>query len=135
MDLEEDDFKIQRIFDDYIQRHTEMQNIKKDIQQYQKQYKHRVDILKMQQKEAEETVLSYLEKHQLPGIRKGDFILMAEGKSIPLKKKSKKDRIQSILQTYQIDIKSPLAQDLSSLVENTKQDGSRMKYIKCKEYH
>jgi len=132
---EEDEYKIHRLLDGYLHNHTEIQSIKQDIQEYQKQFKNRLDDLKKQQKQTEDDILNYLEQHQLPGIRKGDFIILADEKPIPVKKKSQKERIQSILQTYQIDSKSQLAQDLNNIFQRSSSDQSnRMKYIKCKQY-
>jgi len=125
------DYNIHRLLEDYIQHHTEIINIRKDIQNYQKQYKNRLEYLKKHQLQSETEILKYLEQNQLPGIKKGDFVIMADEKPIQIKKNSKKEKIQSIFKNYQIDSNSQLAQDITNMVIQSRSN-DKIKYIKCK---
>jgi hypothetical protein len=124
---------IQSVLENYVQNYTEIQNIRKDIKNFQKQYKNRLETLKKEQLQKEETMIKYLEDNNLPGIRKGDFVILAEEKPVIIKRKSKKEKVENILSSYQIDTNSQLAKDISNLLLKSK-GTDKIKYIKCKQF-
>jgi len=128
----ESDGKIHRLIDDYIANYTETTNIRKDIQNYHKQFKNRLDQLKKDQTKIQTDIIKYLEDNNLPGIRRGEFIILAEEKQKQIKKTSREEQIKSLLNEYQIDYKSQLAQQITNIVTQTRSD-EKIKYIKCKQ--
>jgi hypothetical protein len=103
---------IQSTFNAFIQNHNELDKIRKDISAYQKQFKNRVDQLKKENGENEKILLKYLEDNKLPGIRSGDFLLLADEKPLPYNKQFKEQKIQTIFQSHQIDSNSKIYKDV-----------------------
>lgn len=132
--MESSDNKIQRLLENYFQTFNEIQNIKKDILNYNKQFKNRLDFLKKNQSQIEVEMLNYLEENNLPGIRNGDYIIMADEKPKQIRKKNfKQEKIQTIFKNYQIDANSQLAQDITNVIIKSNSD-DKIKYIKCKQF-
>jgi len=110
-----------------------MDNIRKEIRNFQKQYKSRLDFLKQEQSKKEELVLQYLEENDLPGIRKGEFIILSDEKPIVTRKNSKKEKVENILHSYQIDTNSDLAKDITNVLVSGR-SSERRKCLKCKKF-
>jgi hypothetical protein len=127
--------EIQHIFTNFINNFNEMENIRKEILNYQKQFKPRLNQLKNENKEYEKKLLEYLESNQLPGIRSGDFLLLADEKPIPNNKEMKEKKIQSVLLNNQIDTTSKVYRDILEVVLNNKSCEKMEKRIKCKKYN
>ena len=124
---------IHSVLELYLQNFNEMENIKKEIRNFHKQYKNRLEQLKQMQIQNETLILKYLEENELPGIRKGEFIILMNERPIVTRKNSKKEKVENLFQSYQIDTNSDLAKEITSIIINHK-SSERQKCIKCKKY-
>jgi hypothetical protein len=125
---------IQRTFGAYVDNYNELEKIRKDIQTYQKQFKGRVDQLKKENQEKEKILLKYLEDNKLPGLRSGDFLLLADEKPVKNNKKLREEKLQHIFANHQIDRESKIYREIVELVQSSRQMDKLERKLKCKRY-
>lgn len=125
---------IQSIFHNFIKNHNEMESIRKDILNYQKQFKKRISQLKLENMENEKALLEYMEEHKLPGIRSGDFLLLADEKPTPTNKEVREQKLQNVLENHQIDTNSRIYKEIVEVLVNPKLSTKTQKKIKFKKY-
>jgi hypothetical protein len=130
----EENTSIQRTFNTFIENYNELERIRKDISNYQKQFKARMDELKKVNQENEKILLKYLEDNKLPGIRSGDFLLLADEKPVPNNKKLKEERLQTVFENNQIHTSSNIFKQVVEILTNAKCVQKTEKKIKCQKY-
>ena len=126
--------KIQRVFNQLIENYNEQDRIRKDMIAYAKQFKPRQAQLKKESQELEQILLKYLDDNKLPGIRSGDFLLLADEKAIPGNKKLKEERLASIFENHQIHPSSAIYKEVVEVINNPKSVQKTEKKIKCQKY-
>lgn len=129
-----DDVNIQRIFNAYVDNYNELDKIRKDIQTYQKQFRTRMDQLKKENGQKEIILLKYLEDHKLPGLRSGDFLLLADEKPVKNNKKLQEEKLQHIFANHQIDRGSKIYKEIVELVQSSRHMDKLEKKLKCKRF-
>jgi glutamine synthetase len=134
MDSEQQEASIQRTFSTYVDNYNELEKIRKDIQNYHKQFKGRMDQLKKENGEKEKILLKYLEDNKLPGLRSGDFLLLADEKPVKNNKKLREEKLQHIFANHQIDRGSKIYREIIELVQSSRQMDKLERKLKCKRY-
>ena len=129
-----EDQSIHRTFNAFIENYNELERIRKDISNYQKQFKNRIMELKKQNQESEKILLQYLEDNKLPGIRSGDFLILADDKPVPNNKKLKEERLQTVFESNQIHPSSTIFKQVVEILNNPKCIQKTEKKIKCQKY-
>jgi Fe2+ transport system protein B len=132
--MENQDQSIQRTFNSFIENYNELERIRKDISNYQKQFKARIDELKKMNQESEKVLLKYLDDNKLPGIRSGDFLILADEKPVPSNKKLKEERLQTVFESNQIHPSSNIFKQVVEILNNPKSIQKMEKKIKCQKY-
>jgi len=125
---------VQPIFNKFIENYKELEKINKDINNYKKQFKKRLLELKNENIESEKILLKYLEENNLPGIRSGDFLILADEKPISNNKVLRQKQVQIILENHQIDTSSKIYQDLVEAINTPKIYEKTEKKLKFKKY-
>lgn len=125
---------IQPTFNKFIENFKELEKINQDINNYKKQFKNRISQLKNENIEFEKILIKYLEENKLPGIRSGDFLLLADEKPLSNNKQFRQKQIQTILENHQIDSSSKIYKDLIEAISISKVEQTEKK-IKFKKYN
>lgn len=125
---------IQPTFNKFIENFKELEKINQDINNYKKQFKNRISQLKNENVEFEKILLKYLEENKLPGIRSGEFLLLADEKPLSNNKQFRQKQIQTILENHQIDSSSKIYKDLVEAISTPKVEQTEKK-IKFKKYN
>jgi hypothetical protein len=125
---------IQTTFNQFITNHNELEKIRKDINTYTKQFKNRIQQLKKENEEQEKILIKYLDENKLPGIRSGEFLLLADEKPISNNKQFREKKVQNILQQHQIDPSSNIYKELVEAISTSKIMEKTEKKIKFKKY-
>lgn len=134
--MSETDFsEIQSIFNEFVKNHNEIENIQKEIRNFQKQYRNRLIQLKNTNKEYEKSLIDYLEKNQLPGIRSGEFLLLTDEKPLPSNKQIREEKVHNLLRNHQIDTDSRIYKEIVEMIRNPKNSDKMTKKIRCKKYN
>jgi Fe2+ transport system protein B len=129
-----EDQSIQRTFNSFIENYNELERIRKDISNYQKQFKSRIDELKKMNQESEKVLLKYLDDNKLPGIRSGDFLILADEKPVPSNKKLKEEGLKTVFESNQIHPSSNIFKQVVEIFNNPKSIQKMQKKIKCTKY-
>jgi hypothetical protein len=132
--MENQDQSIQRTFNSFIENYNELERIRKDISNYQKQFKARIDELKKMNQESEKVLLKYLDDNKLPGIRSGDFLILADEKPVPSNKKLKEEGLKTVFESNQIHPSSNIFKQVVEIFNNPKSIQKMQKKIKCTKY-
>ena len=117
-----DDENILGHITDFKEFHDEHGIIMKEIRDYRKKYKQRLDQLKSNMEKKEKIIMDYMKTNNHPGLNyKGNLIRMItvqQGKRYSTKKRT--EEIQKILSKYQITPSNPLYNELKqSLCQST----------------
>jgi len=127
--------EIQSTFNSFIKNHNEIENIQKEIRAFQKKYKGRLNELKHENQNFEKQLIEYLDKNGLPGIRSGEFLLLADEKPLPINKQLREEKVHSIFRNNQIDSDSRVYKEIVEMIRNPKSSEKMTKKIKCKKYN
>lgn len=125
---------VQPIFQKYIENHRELEKIQKDINDYKKKFKQRLDDLKSENQTSEKILLQYLDENNLPGIRSGEFMILADEKPVQNNKTNRQAQIRLIFENHQIDTSSKIYQDIVDAVITPKIYNKMEKKIRFKKY-
>jgi hypothetical protein len=131
---------IQFIFDDFINKNIELQKIKKDIMNYQSQFKERMKELKTAIEKDSEYLKKYLDDNNLPGIKKQSsdgnvYVITAEDIPTPFKKDFKEKKLKNLFTEHQIDPNSRIYKEVVDIVNSNRNIEVVEKKIKFKKYN
>jgi DNA-binding ferritin-like protein (Dps family) len=128
---------IQEVFDDLILKHSELEKIKLDIRNYQKQFRKRIQELKENLQKDEDVIKKYLSENNLPGLKKKkdgcNYIVTSVEKPQACKTGMKEKKIQELFCKHQIDTGSKIFQDVIEVLYTSKNNDVIEKKIKIQK--
>lgn len=101
--MEVDYQQILPVVREYKEYSLEKQKILKDINDYKKQFKARLDFINKENEKLEKLILEFMERHKHPGIQDQDTTILRHDKKIKQSVNDRVDEIGNICVKYQIN--------------------------------
>lgn len=95
--------KILPVVREYKEYCVEKQKILKEISDYKKQFKARLDFINKENEKLEKLILEFMEKHKHPGIQDQNTTILRHDKKIKQSVNDRVDEIGNICVKYQIN--------------------------------
>jgi len=133
---------VQRIFHNYIENFREIEAIRTEIREFQKQFKKRLDHLKQSNQQHEKVLIEYMTEKNIPGLRRNDYLILCHEKPVRSSKKQKERCLDDLFHKNHYDSSHPLYQEVKRLLlTNRSTDNpssttttTKERCLRCKRY-